>query len=152
MRRQSDLALYQMQADIVGWAISWEPNRGCYIAVRGPAGERLLSPEVVVMGAVTGAIGTYVVLRGLSFMGDALAHAIFPGVVIAFLLDQSIFVGALAFGVLTSVCIGVIARNQRVREDSAVGVLFPRGSPPAGAPSCGASPNASTASCFGTRN
>src|SRR3972149_10646566 len=79
--------------------------------------------EVVVMGAVTGAMGTYVVLRGLSFMGDALAHAIFPGVVIAFLLDQSIFAGALVFGVLTSVGIGVIARNQRVREDSAVGGL-----------------------------
>src|SRR3972149_11434616 len=79
--------------------------------------------EVVVMGVVTGAIGTYVVVRGLSFIGDALAHAIFPGVVIAFLLDQSIFVGALAFGVLTSVGIGVIARNQRVREDSAVGGL-----------------------------
>jgi len=80
--------------------------------------------EVVLMGAVTGAIGTYVVLRGLTFMGDALAHAIFPGIVIAFLLDQSIFVGALAFGVLTSIAIGVIARNQRVTEDSAVGVLF----------------------------
>ena len=39
--------------------------------------------EVILMGAVTGAIGTYVVLRGLSFIGDALSHAIFPGVVIA---------------------------------------------------------------------
>ena len=47
--------------------------------------------EVVLMGAVTGAIGTYVVLRGLSFIGDALSHAIFPGIVIAFLLGQSIF-------------------------------------------------------------
>jgi len=80
--------------------------------------------EVVLMGIVTGAIGTYVVLRGLSFIGDALSHAIFPGVVIAFLLDRSIFVGALAFGALTSVGIGVIARSQRVREDSAIGVLF----------------------------
>ena len=52
--------------------------------------------EVIVMGAVTGAIGSYIVLRGLSFIGDALSHAIFPGIVIAFLLGRSIFVGALA--------------------------------------------------------
>ena len=44
--------------------------------------------EVVLMGAVTGAIGTYVVLRGLSFIGDALSHAIFPGIVIAYLLGS----------------------------------------------------------------
>lgn len=80
--------------------------------------------EVVIMGVVTGAIGTYVVVRGLSFMGDALSHAIFPGVVLAFMLDRSIFLGAIVFGVLTSVGIGVVSRNERVREDSAIGVLF----------------------------
>jgi manganese/iron transport system permease protein len=80
--------------------------------------------EVVLMGAVTGAIGTYVVLRGLSFIGDALSHAIFPGIVIAFLLGQSIFWGALIFGVLTSGSIAVVAQNRRVKEDSAIGVLF----------------------------
>jgi manganese/iron transport system permease protein len=80
--------------------------------------------EVVLMGAVTGAIGTYVVLRGLSFIGDALSHAIFPGVVIAFLLGRSVFVGALAFGLLTSASIVVLATTRRVKEDSAIGVLF----------------------------
>ena len=65
--------------------------------------------EVILMGAVTGAIGTYVVLRGLSFIGDALSHAIFPGVVIAFLLGRSVFLGALAFGLLTSISIVVLA-------------------------------------------
>jgi len=80
--------------------------------------------EVILMGAVTGAIGTYVVLRGLSFIGDALSHAIFPGIVIAFLLSQSIFWGALIFGVLTSASIAVVAQNRRVKEDSAIGVLF----------------------------
>lgn len=80
--------------------------------------------EVVLMGAVTGAIGTYIVLRGMSFIGDALAHAIFPGIVIAFLLGQGIFFGALIFGVLTSVGVGVVSANQRVKEDSAIGVLF----------------------------
>jgi manganese/iron transport system permease protein len=80
--------------------------------------------EVILTGAVTGAIGTYVVLRGLSFIGDALSHAIFPGVVIAFLLGRSVFVGALAFGLLTSASIVVLATSRRIKEDSAIGVLF----------------------------
>jgi manganese/iron transport system permease protein len=80
--------------------------------------------EVIITGVVTGAIGSYIVLRGLSFIGDALAHAIFPGIVIAFLLGHSIFIGALVFGILTSVSIGVVASNRRVKEDSAIGVLF----------------------------
>jgi manganese/iron transport system permease protein len=80
--------------------------------------------EVVLMGAVTGAIGTYIVLRGLSFIGDALSHAIFPGIVIAFLLGRSIFWGALIFGGLTSASIAVVSTNRRVKEDSAIGVLF----------------------------
>src|SRR5262245_8537412 len=80
--------------------------------------------EVLLMGAVTGAIGTYVVLRGLSFIGDALSHAIFPGAVIAFLLGRSVFLGALAFGVLTSASIVILATTRRVKEDSAIGVLF----------------------------
>ena len=80
--------------------------------------------EVVLTGAVTGAIGTYVVLRGLSFIGDALSHAIFPGVVIAFLLGRSVFLGALVFGLLTSASIVVLATSRRIKEDSAIGVLF----------------------------
>jgi manganese/iron transport system permease protein len=80
--------------------------------------------EVVVMGAVTGMIGTYVVLRGLSFIGDALTHAVFPGIVLAFLFGRSIFVGALLFGVLTSTLIAVLATSRRIKEDSAIGVLF----------------------------
>src|SRR4051795_2856806 len=80
--------------------------------------------EVVVTGIVTGVIGCYIVLRGLSFIGDALSHAIFPGIVVAFLLGQSIFVGAIAFGALTSVAIGVASSSARVKEDTAIGVMF----------------------------
>jgi manganese/iron transport system permease protein len=80
--------------------------------------------EVVLMGLTTGIIGTYVVLRGMAFIGDALAHAIFPGVVIAFLFNISFFIGALAFGVLTAVSVGALSRNRRVSEDTAIGVLF----------------------------
>ena len=80
--------------------------------------------EVVLMGITCGLIGTYVVLRGMAFIGDALAHAIFPGVVIAFLLNASFFLGALLFGVVTAVSIGALTRNRRVSEDTAIGVLF----------------------------
>lgn len=80
--------------------------------------------EVVLMGAVTGAVGCYVVLRGLSFIGDALSHAIFPGIVVAYLLGHSVFIGAMAFGVMTSGAITVVATNRRLKEDSAIGVLF----------------------------
>lgn len=79
---------------------------------------------VILMGAVTGIVGSYIVLRGLSFIGDAMAHAIFPGIVVAFLLGQSVFAGALVFGVVTAASIALIATNTRVKEDSAVGVMF----------------------------
>ena len=80
--------------------------------------------EVVLMGLTCGLIGTYIVLRGMAFLGDAVSHAIFPGVVIAFLLHVNFFVGALAFGLLTAGAIGVVSRNRRVSEDTAIGVLF----------------------------
>jgi manganese/iron transport system permease protein len=80
--------------------------------------------EVVLTGLTCGIIGAYVVLRGMAFIGDALAHAIFPGVVIAFLLGASFFVGALIFGILTAIMIGAVSRNRRVSEDTAIGVLF----------------------------
>ena len=69
------------------------------------------------MGVACGLIGTYVVLRGMAFIGDALSHAIFPGVVVAFLLHISFFIGALAFGLITAVSIGGLSRNRRVSED-----------------------------------
>ena len=80
--------------------------------------------EVLLMGITCGVIGTYVVLRGMAFIGDALAHAIFPGVVIAFLLHISFFAGALVFGGITALGVGALARNRRVSEDTAIGVLF----------------------------
>src|SRR5690348_11899457 len=80
--------------------------------------------EVILMGLTCGVIGAYVVLRGMAFLGDALSHAIFPGVVIAFLLNINLSVGALVFGILTVIGIAGIARNRRVSEDSAIGVLF----------------------------
>ncbi len=78
----------------------------------------------LIVGTVVPVLGTYVVLRGMAFFGDALAHIILPGVVIAFLLDLPLAVGALAVGVVAALAIGAISRRSAIREDTAIGVVF----------------------------
>ena len=84
---------------------------------------RALAASAVV-GLVSAVIGTYMVLRGLAFMGDALSHAAFPGVVAAYLLGAPFYLGATVAAVGTSLAIGWIARRGRLRGDTAIGVLF----------------------------
>jgi manganese/iron transport system permease protein len=81
----------------------------------------------VIVGLVCAVVGTFVVLRGLAFFGDALSHAILPGVAVAYLLGGSsgpLFWGALAASVVTALGIGAISQDQRLREDTAIGVVF----------------------------
>ena len=78
----------------------------------------------VIVGVVCSVLGTYVVLRGMAFFGDALAHTILPGVVIAFLFGLPLALGALVFGVLTALGIGVLTEQGTLKEDTAIGVLF----------------------------
>jgi len=80
--------------------------------------------EIIIVGMVCGLVGCFVVLRGLAFIGDALAHTVFPGVVLSYMAGKSIIIGAFAFGALTAIGIGVLSRSRRVSNDSAVGVLF----------------------------
>ena len=82
---------------------------------------------IVLVGVICGVTGVFVTLRGLAFMGDALAHAIFPGVVIAFLLGGSFLIGALVAAVLVSLGIGAVSQNARLKGDTAIGVLFAGG-------------------------
>lgn len=77
-----------------------------------------------IVGVVVPILGSYVVLRGMAFFGDALAHIILPGVVIAFLLGWPLAVGALIFGVAAALVIGGISRRTGIRQDSAIGVVF----------------------------
>jgi ABC-type Mn2+/Zn2+ transport system permease subunit len=79
---------------------------------------------IVIVGIVCGVIGCFVVLRGMAFVGDAFAHAVFPGVVIAFLLGGSIFIGALLAAVAVSLLIGLLSQSERLHEDTAIGVMF----------------------------
>ncbi len=78
----------------------------------------------MLIGILCGVVGTYVVLRGYAFLGDALAHATFPGVAVAYLLGTSILGGALVAGLVTAFLIGGVSRSRRVSNDSAIGVLF----------------------------
>lgn len=78
----------------------------------------------VVVGIVGSVLGTYVILRGMAFFGDALAHTILPGVVIAFLFGWPLAVGALVMGLLTALGIGALSSQGMVKEDTAIGVIF----------------------------
>jgi manganese/iron transport system permease protein len=78
----------------------------------------------LMVGTLCALVGTYVVLRGMAFFGDALAHAILPGVAVAYLLGISLFWGALAMGLLTALGIGYLGRGGQVKEDTAIGVIF----------------------------
>lgn len=77
-----------------------------------------------IVGLVCAVVGSYLVLRGLAFMGDALSHAAFPGVVAAYLLHAPFYVGATIAAVGTSLAIGWVTRQGRLRGDTAIGVLF----------------------------
>lgn len=78
----------------------------------------------VVVGIVSSVLGTYVILRGMAFFGDALAHTILPGVVVAFLFGWPLAVGALIMGILTAFGIGALSSQGMVKEDTAIGVIF----------------------------
>jgi ABC-type Mn2+/Zn2+ transport system permease subunit len=69
-------------------------------------------------------LGAYVVLRGMAFFGDALAHIILPGVVAAFLLGWPLVSGALIVGVAAALAVGALTRRAPIKEDAAIGVVF----------------------------
>ena len=75
-------------------------------------------------GIICATLGVYVVLRRMAFIGDALAHTILPGLVVAYLRGWNLFGGAVVAGVLTALGIGWLSRREAVREDTAIGVLF----------------------------
>jgi ABC-type Mn2+/Zn2+ transport system permease subunit len=82
----------------------------------------------VIVGVACSTVGTFIVLRGMAFFGDALAHAILPGVAVGYLLGGGaqgpLFWGGLAAAVLAAVGIGTIARSAELKEDTAIGVVF----------------------------
>ncbi len=79
---------------------------------------------IALVGIICGTVGSFVVLRGYAFLGDALAHAVFPGVVVAFLFDINVLVGAVIAALVVSLGIGAIGHHERLTNDTAIGVLF----------------------------
>ncbi len=78
----------------------------------------------VIVGILCAVMGTYVVLRGMAFLGDAMAHAILPGVAVAYLFGGNLLIGAGAAAILVALSIGFFSRQGDVKEDTAIGILF----------------------------
>ena len=78
----------------------------------------------ILVGTVCAVVGTYVVLKGLAFIGDAVSHAAFPGIVASFLLGTPYFLGAAIAAVGTALSIGFVSRRTQLRLDTTVGVVF----------------------------
>ena len=83
---------------------------------------------IIMIGIVSGVMGAYVITRGMSFLGDALAHTVLPGVAVAYLssggASSPVLIGGLVAGVLSAIGIGLLTRGQRLAEDTAIGVIF----------------------------
>lgn len=83
---------------------------------------------VILVGCVCAVVGTYIVLRGMAFFGDALAHAILPGIAVGYLVGggglQSLFWWALVTAVVVSLGIGMVSKGAKISEDTAIGIIF----------------------------
>lgn len=78
----------------------------------------------VLVGIVCAVIGCYVVLRAMAFIGDAMAHAILPGIAVAYIVGGNLTVGALAAAIVVALGIGFFSREGTIKEDTAIGILF----------------------------
>jgi len=78
----------------------------------------------VIVGGLCALVGCYVVLRSMAFMGDAMAHAILPGIAIAYLLGGNLQVGALIAAIAVALGIGFFSQEGEIKEDTAIGILF----------------------------
>jgi ABC-type Mn2+/Zn2+ transport system permease subunit len=82
----------------------------------------------VIVGIVCAVIGVYVVQRGMAFFGDALAHAVLPGVALGYLISggsrETLFWWALGAAVLVALAVGRLSKSAEIREDTAIGILF----------------------------
>lgn len=78
----------------------------------------------IAVGIMGGVLGSFIVLKGMSMMGDAISHAVLPGIAISYMLGINFFIGAVTFGLLTALGIGYIEQNSRIKIDSAIGIMF----------------------------
>ncbi|MGK4065566.1 anchored repeat-type ABC transporter permease subunit [Rothia sp. HC945] len=79
---------------------------------------------VVISSVVCGVVGCHVVMRGMVFIGDAVAHSVFPGLAVAFVVGGNMMLGGLIAGVLTAVLVAIFSQNRKLSEDSVIGIFF----------------------------
>ncbi len=126
--------------------LSWRPNdvppgRPPRTESRRPHGEKRIAVDfftalteytylqralvtAVVVGALCGTVGAFAVLRGLALMGDAISHAVLPGIAASFAMGISFVPGALVAGLLSAAGIGYVQQHSRLRADVAIGIVF----------------------------
>ncbi|MDU5569189.1 anchored repeat-type ABC transporter permease subunit [Actinomyces sp.] len=78
----------------------------------------------ILSAVLCGIVGSHIVVRGLSFVGDALSHAVFPGIAVAFATGTSTLLGGAIAGVIVALLIALFSRRKTVGEDSIIGILF----------------------------
>jgi manganese transport system permease protein len=78
----------------------------------------------IMVGIICGVIGCFIILRGMSLMGDAISHAVLPGVAISYMFGINFFFGAVLSGVLTAIGIGFVTQNSRIKHDTSIGIMF----------------------------
>ncbi|MSD83799.1 iron chelate uptake ABC transporter family permease subunit [Lactobacillus curvatus] len=78
----------------------------------------------VMIGIMSGIVGSFIILRGMSLMGDAISHAVLPGVAVAYMLGINVLLGASVFGILAAVLIGFVATHSKIKTDTSIGVVF----------------------------
>ncbi len=78
----------------------------------------------IMVGIICGVIGCFIILRGMALMGDAISHAVLPGVAISYMLGINFFFGAVFTGILTAIAIGFVSQNSRIKHDTSIGIMF----------------------------
>lgn len=78
----------------------------------------------IMVGIICGVIGCFIILRGMALMGDAISHAVLPGVALSYMLGINFFFGAVFTGILTAMGIGFISQNSRIKQDVSIGIMF----------------------------
>lgn len=78
----------------------------------------------LVVGTVCATLSCYLVLKGWSLMGDAISHAVLPGIILAYLLAIPLAIGAFVSGIFCALSVGYLKENSRIKEDTVMGIVF----------------------------
>lgn len=78
----------------------------------------------VMVGIICGVMGCFIILRGMALIGDAISHAVLPGVALSYMMGMNYFIGAVFTGIMTAIGIGFVSQNSRIKQDVAIGIIF----------------------------